>query len=161
MNRKTILVIVIFFIVQIFVTGACCKLSAEKYSFRDHNCEIQSIDISYGKLLDSQKNCDDGWFIGKDPDEERIIQLFQNQKNRYSNGHRVDPESDTVYFYEYDRKTGILTTYAKVCEKPEPYNYSNPELARISKKLSEIEITDEVVKKDISNVLKSARKESK
>ena len=29
MNRKTILVIVIFFIVQIFVTGFCCKLSAK------------------------------------------------------------------------------------------------------------------------------------
>lgn len=158
---KKFILIILFFIVQTFVTGFCCKLSAEKYSFRDNNCKIRTIDISYGKLLDSQKNCDDGWFIGKDPDEERIIKLFQNQKNRYSNGHRVDPESDTVYFYEYDRKTGTLTTYAKVCEKPEPYNYSNPELARIAKELSEIEITDEVVKKDISNVLKSARKESK
>lgn len=158
---KKFILIILFFIVQTLVTGACCKLSAEKYSFRDNNCKIRTIDISYGKLLDSQKNCNDGWFIGKDPDEERIVKLFQNQKNRYSNGHRVDPESDTVYFYEYDRKTGTLTTYAKVCEKPEPYNYSNPELARIAKELSEIEITDEVVKKDISNVLKSARKESK
>lgn len=158
MNRKTILVIVIFFIVQIFVTGFCCKLSAEKYYFRDHNCEIRSIDINYGKLLDSQKK---DMTLVEDPSEKYVIKLFQEQKNRYSNAHRVDPESDTVYFYEYDRKTGTLTTYAKVCEKPEPYNYSNPELARISKELSEIEITDEVVKKDISNVLKSARKESK
>ena len=161
MNRKTILVITIFLIVQALVAGACCKLSAEKYSFRDHNCEIQSIDINSGKLLDSQKNCDDGWFIGKDPDEERILKLFQNQKSRYSHGSRVPLEDDTIYFYEYDRKTGTLTTYAKVC-KPEPYSYSNPELARISKKLSEITKNEETVKKYIiNNVLNSPNKEDK
>jgi hypothetical protein len=136
-------------------------MSAEKYSFRDHNCKIQSIDINSGKLLDSQKNCDDGWFIGKDPDEERILKLFQNQKSRYSHGSRVPLEDDIVYFYEYDRKTCTLTTYAKVCTKPEPRNFSNPELARIAKELSEIEITEETVKKDISNILKSANKEDK
>lgn len=161
MNRKTKFTILLFFIVQTFVTGFCYKLSAEKYSFRDHNCEIQSIDINSGKLLDSQKNCDDGWFIGKDPAEERILKLFQEQKSRYSHGSRVQSEDDIVYFYEYDRKTGTLTTYAKVC-KPEPYNYSNPELARISKKLSEITKNEETVKKYIiNNVLNSPNKEDK
>lgn len=161
MKRKTILAITIFFIIQALVTGACCKLSAEKYTFRDHNCKITTIDINDGKLLDSQKNCDDDWFIGKDPAEEIILKLFQEQKSRYSHGSRVDSVEDTVYFYEYDRKTGTLTTYAKVC-KPEPYNYSNPELARISKKLSEITKNEETVKKYIiNNVLNSPNKEDK
>ena len=159
MNRKTILVITIFLIAQALVTGTCCKLSAEKYTFRDHNCKIQSININSGKLLDSQKNYDDGWFIGKDPAEERILKLFQEQKSRYSHGSRASSEDDIVYFYEYDRKTDTLTTYAKVC-KPEPYNYSNPELARISKKLSEITKNEETVKKYIiNNVLNSSNKE--
>lgn len=162
MKRKTVLAIIIFFIIQILVTGACCKLSAEKYTFRDHNCKITTININDGKLLDSQKNCDDGWFIGKDPTEERILKLFQNQKNRYSHGSRVDSVENTVYFYEYDRKADTLITYAKVCEKPEPYNYSNPELARISKKLSEITKNEETVKKYIiNNVLNSANNEDK
>lgn len=162
--KKTVKLFVIFtayLLIQCFVTCATIKLSAEKYSFKDHNCEIQSININSGKLLDSQKNCDDGWFIGKDPDEERILKLFQNQKSRYSHGSRVPLEDDIVYFYEYDRKTGTLTTYAKVC-KPEPYSYSNPELARISKKLSEITKNEETVKKYIiNNVLNSPNKEDK
>ncbi len=154
-TTKIIIIVILFFIIQSLVTGFCIKLSAEKYYFRDHNCKYCSIDISYGKLLDGQKK---DMALVEDPSGKYVIELFKNQKNKYSNGHRADPESDTIYFYEYDRKAGTLTTYAKVC-KPEPYDYGDSELGRIAKEISEIEITEETVKKDISNVLKSANKD--
>lgn len=152
MNTKTKIAILLFMIVQFLVTGACCKLSAEKYFFRDTDCKLRTINVCYGKLLDSQKT---DMTLGKDPSEEEVIELFQNQKNRYSNGSRVVPEKDTVYFYDYDRKTGVLTTYVKVC-KPEPYEYKY--FGDIAKKLSEMEITEETAKKEVLGRLK---KESK
>lgn len=155
MNTKTKVVIILFLIVQVLVTGACCKVSAEKYFFRDTDCNLRTINVCYGKLLDSQKT---GMTLGKDPSEEDVIEVFQNQKSRYSSGSRVVPENDTVYFYDYDRKTGTLTTYVKVC-KPEPYDYKY--FGDIAKGLSEIEITKETAKEEVLGRLKSVNKENK
>lgn len=44
MKRKTILAIILFFIVQALVTGACCKLSADSYALR-RNLENASAAI--------------------------------------------------------------------------------------------------------------------
>ena len=148
MNRKTILVITIFLIVQALVTGACCKLSAEKYFFRDTDCKFRTINICSGKLLDSQKA---DMTLGKDTYEEEVIELFKSQKSKYSHGSRVSPEESAFYLYDYDRNTGVLTTYIKVC-KPEPYNYKY--LGDIAKEISEIEITEEGVKQEIINLFK-------
>lgn len=152
-STKVTITIILFFIAQVFITGFCCKLPAEKYFFRDTDCKFRTINIYSRKLLDSQKA---GMTLGKDIYEEEVIELFKSRKSKYSCGSRVSSEENAFYLYDYDRKTGVLTTYIKVC-KPEPYNYKY--LGDIAKEISEIEITEETVKKDILSVLESAKKE--
>lgn len=57
MKRKTILAIVIFFIVQFFVTGFCCKLSAEVIKTGEHSFYSTKEQMEYIVWDDCTKAC--------------------------------------------------------------------------------------------------------
>ena len=55
MKRKTILAITVFFIVQAFVTGFCCKLSAEVIKTGDHSFYSTEEQMEYVVWDDGSK----------------------------------------------------------------------------------------------------------
>lgn len=144
-STKITIAVLLFFVLQGLVT-------AEKYYFKGTDGYYRKIDICPRKLIDSQK---DGMTIGKDHYEEKVLELFQKQKGKYSHGSRVSSKEHAFYFYDYDKETDTLITYVKVC-KPEPYEFKY--LGDIARQISEIEVTEETVKEDILDTLKKVNK---
>ena len=156
-STKITIAVVLFFVLQALVTGLAFKLPAEEYSFKGTDGYYRKVDICPRKLLDSQK---DGMTIGKDSYEEEVLELFQNKtgRGRYYHGSRIASEEDVIYFYDYDKETGALTTYVMVCHPkpldPKDFKY----LGDIARQISEIEVTEETVKEDVLDTLKNTNK---
>lgn len=157
MNRKIILVIVIFFIVQIFVTGACCKLSAEDfYVYENGKITVSTVKITGGKLLNSQIK---EFSLTKDRNELKIIELFSKNKShaykaRYLVGKRKTNEH--IFFYEYDKQNEKLITYVTKNDA-ELDSVITTEFKEIEEEVNSIVVTEEGVKQEIINLFKSRR----
>lgn len=96
MNTKTKVVILLFLIVQAFVTGACCKLSAKSHSLRT-DLEI-ILDCSQEKINTNVKNLEE---LNVYCTRSKIIELT----------HDLSPE----YWITYVKKHG----YKQIEVKPE------------------------------------------
>lgn len=157
MNRKTILVIILFFIVQTLVTGACCKLSAEDfYVYENGKIYISTVKITGGKLLNSQIK---EFSLTKDRQEREIIKIFSKNKShaykaRYLVGKRKTNEC--TFFYEYDKQTEKLTTYVTKNDV-ELDSVITTEFKELEEEVNSITVTEEGVKQEIINLFKSRR----
>lgn len=154
---KKFILIILFFIVQIFVTGFCCKISAEDfYVYENGKIYISTVKITGGKLLNSQIK---EFSLTKDRQEREIIKIFSKNKShaykaRYLVGKRKTNEC--TFFYEYDKQNEKLTTYATKNDV-ELDSVITTEFKELEEEVNSIVVTEEGVKQEIINLFKSKR----